>query len=209
MSACGPPVDEPISSTRGGVNGIGRSDTRCGAASSAGDAEQSTVRVWFNVRRGFSGQRSASRKPSGDLPISRGGRRRRADLAIASWFLECNRGAERQRLQADLGVPPGQRRGHDHDQIWLLAEQQRQRGDAVEFRHVDVEHDHVGIGALDLRDGIAAGAQRGDDFKIGFGFDPTREQPAHDHRVVNDHDPDAPADGGVGGLYWHVYVHWT
>ena len=78
----------------------------------------------------------------------------------------------------------------------FFCEQQRQRRDAVEIRHVDVEHDDVGIDALELVDGLAAGAQRGDDFKIGFGFDPARKQPAHDDGVVDEHDADAAADGG-------------
>ncbi len=32
LSACGPPVEEPITSTRGGVAGIGRSAIGCAAA---------------------------------------------------------------------------------------------------------------------------------------------------------------------------------
>ena len=35
LSACGPPVEEPISSTRGGVAGIGRSTERLGGVDSA------------------------------------------------------------------------------------------------------------------------------------------------------------------------------
>ena len=69
-------------------------------------------------------------------------------------------GAERQRLQADLGVPPRQRRRHDDDEVALLLQQQRQRGEPVELRHVDVEHDDVRIGLLELLDRFAAGAQR-------------------------------------------------
>ena len=72
------------------------------------------------------------------------------------------------------------------------------RGDAVEVRHLDVEHDHVGIGALDLVDRLAAGAQRGDHFQVGFRLHPARKHAAHDDGVVHDHDADAPADGVAG-----------
>ena len=57
-------------------------------------------------------------------------------------------GAERQRPQADFGAPARQRRGHDHDEIALLLEQERQRRNAVKLRHVDVENDDVGIALL-------------------------------------------------------------
>ncbi len=77
-----------------------------------------------------------------------------------------------------------------------LLKQQRKRGDAVEVRHIDIEHDHIGIDALELINGLAAGTQRGDDIKVGFGFNPTREEPAYDDRVVNEHDADAPIGGG-------------
>ena len=123
---------------------------------------------------------------------------RTGDFAIAGRLRDIVGGAERERLQADLGVTPRQRRGHDHDQVALLFEQQRQGGDAVELRHVDVEHHHVGIGALDLVDGLAAGAQRGDHLEVRFGFHPAPKQAAHDHGVVHDHDADASADGAVG-----------
>ena len=63
----------------------------------------------------------------------------------------------------DLGVVAGQRRRHDDDEIALLLQQQRQRRDAVELRHLDVQHHHVGIVLLELIDRLAAGAQRGDE----------------------------------------------
>ena len=106
-------------------------------------------------------------------------------------------GAERQRLQADLGVPPRHGRRHDDDEVALLGEQQRQRRDAVELRHLDVEHDDVGIGALDLVDRVAAGAQQRDHVEIGLRRHPAREQAAHDGRVVDNHDAHALARGGV------------
>ena len=124
-------------------------------------------------------------------------RRRTGDLAIAGRLRNVVGGAERQRPQADLGVAPRQRRGHDDDQVAALLQQQRQSGDAVEFRHVDVEQHHVGLDALDLVHRVASGAQRGDHFEIGLGFHPAREQTAHDHRVIHDHDADALLSGAA------------
>jgi len=79
------------------------------------------------------------------------------------WLWYVIGGAERERLQADLGVTPRQRRGHDHDEVGFLGKQLRQGGNAVELGHIDVEHDHVGIGALHLGNGLAPGAQRCND----------------------------------------------
>ena len=104
-------------------------------------------------------------------------------------------GAERQRAQADLGAAARQRRGHDHDEVALLLQKQRQRRNAVELRHLDVEHDDVGVAALDLVDRLTPGAERRRDRHVGFGVDPARHQAARDDRVVHDHD----ADRSVGG----------
>ena len=76
-------------------------------------------------------------------------------------------------------------------EVALLLQQQRQRRDAVELRHLDVEHHDVGIGALDLVHRLAAGAQRGDHLQVRLGLNPAREQAAHDHGIVHDHDADA------------------
>ena len=68
-------------------------------------------------------------------------------------------------------------------------------------------HD-VRVGAFDLAHGLAAGAQRGDHFEVGLGFDPAREQAADDDGVVHHHDADAPpADGGAGRLRCDGNVH--
>ena len=99
-------------------------------------------------------------------------------------------GAERQRPQADFGAAARQRRDHDHDEVALLLQQQRQRRNAVELRHVDVEHDDVGVALLDPRHRFAPGAQRCDDSHVGLGIDPARQQAAHDDGVVDDHHAD-------------------
>ena len=107
-------------------------------------------------------------------------------------------GAERQRLEADLRVAPRQRRGHDDDEVALLREQLRQRGDAVELRHFDVEHGDVGLDAVELVDGVEPGAQRGRDFHVRLGVHPARDQPADDHGIVDHHDPELCLPGGLG-----------
>ncbi len=96
--------------------------------------------------------------------------------------------AQRERLQADFGVPARQCRGHDDHEIAPLLEQQREGGDAVELRHIDVEHDDVRVGALQLIDRLPAGAQRSDDTQPGLLGDPAREQAADHDGVVDDHD---------------------
>jgi len=53
-------------------------------------------------------------------------------------------GAERQGFEADLGVTPGQGRNHQHPQFGPLVKQERQRFEAVHYRHLDVKQDDVG-----------------------------------------------------------------
>ncbi len=99
------------------------------------------------------------------------------------------RRAEREGLEADLRVAAGQGRRHDDDEIAFLRQQQRQRRNAVEVRHFDIEHRNIRIDALDLVDGVTASAQRSRDNHIGFGTDPARDQPSDDDGVVDHHYP--------------------
>jgi hypothetical protein len=101
--------------------------------------------------------------------------------------------AERQRLEADLRVAASQRRGHDDDEIAFLCQQLRQRRDAVELGHFDVEHGNIGIDAFELVDRLEPGAQRSRDLHIVLGSDPARDQTAYDDGVVDDHDPQRPS----------------
>jgi len=80
-------------------------------------------------------------------------------LARALRFRNVVGRAERQRLEADLRVTAGQCRGHDDDEVALLGQQSRQRGNAVEVRHFDIEHGDVGVDAFKLVDGVEPGAQ--------------------------------------------------
>src|SRR4051812_18566728 len=82
-------------------------------------------------------------------------RSRGSDFASGFRFRDVVGGSQRKGSQADLGVTAGEGRGHDYDQIALLREQARQRGDPVDIRHVDVKYDDVGLGPLDLFDGLA------------------------------------------------------
>ena len=72
----------------------------------------------------------------------------------------------------------------------FFCSKQRQRRNAVELRHIDVEHDDIGVALLDPRHRFAAGPQRGDDLHVGLGVDPARQQAAHDDGVIDDHDAD-------------------
>ena len=124
------------------------------------------------------------------LALKRAGSRRKFGLR---YIVD---GAKRQRPEADFRAPPGERRRHNHDQVALFFEQERQRREAVKLRHVDVEDDDVGIAFFDLLDRLAPGPQACRHRHIGFGCNPTRQQPAHDNRIVDDHDPDASFANG-------------
>src|SRR5438105_12563972 len=111
------------------------------------------------------------------------------ELARTFRFRDVVRGAERQRLEADLGVTAGQRGRHDDDEVAFLRQQLRQCRDAVEIRHFDVEHGDVGIDTLELIDRVAAGAQGSRDDHVRLGADPTGDQSPDDHGIIHHHDP--------------------
>ena len=149
VSACGPPVEDPISNTRGRQRANGR---RLNAAASAcgGTLSRSrgadSGRLAMRARPALARQQAAAAAKVADfldqLALER---RRHAGIGRGLGLWNIIGGAERQRPQADLGAPPRQRRGHDHHQIALLLQQQRQRRNAVKLRHVDVEDDDVRI----------------------------------------------------------------
>src|SRR4051812_15566350 len=109
--------------------------------------------------------------------------------------------AERQRLEADLPVAAGQGRGHDDDEVALPGQQLRQRRNAVELRHFDVEHGDVRIDAFELVDGVEPRAQRSRDLHVRFGVDPARDHSADDNGIIHYHDADRllPRRGGGRG----------
>ena len=211
LSACGPPVEAPISSTRGANR---RQRPQHDVARSAARRRGARARVGgagFAAATGRAGVRRSrlARRPSWRI-FSISSRRkplRGGDFARRGRLRDVVGGAERERAQGYLGIAARHGGGHDHDEIALLGQQQRQRGNAVELRHLDVEHHHVGVGALDLVHRLAPGAQRGDQFEIGLRFDPAREQAAHDDGVVDDHDADAPPEAGGGGCGSEGDVH--
>ncbi len=114
--------------------------------------------------------------------------RRGGDFTIGGRLRDVVGGAERQRSQAHLRVAAREGGRHDDDQVALLLKQQRQRFDAVEFGHLDVEQNDIRIVPQQLVDRLAAGAQRRDDLEVGLRVDPARDQPAHHDRVIDDHD---------------------
>ena len=96
--------------------------------------------------------------------------------------------AERKRLEADFRIAAGQRRRHDDDEVALFRQQLRQRRNAVELRHFDIEHGDIGLDAFDLVDGVETGAQGGRDLHVRLGADPARDHPADHDGVVDHHD---------------------
>jgi hypothetical protein len=125
----------------------------------------------------------------------RGGR----ELAVAFRLGDVVGGAQRQRAQADLGIPARERRCHEHDEVALFFQQKWKRRDAVDVGHGDVENEDVGIPSLDLLDRFAAAPQRSHDLHVRLGLDPARDHAADDDRVVDHHHTDrlvGESDGG-------------
>ena len=118
-------------------------------------------------------------------------------------------GTKRQRAQRDFGAAARDRRRHDHHQIALLLQEQRQRRNAVKLGHFDIEHDDVDIAAFDPVDGLTPGAQRRGDRHVRFAVDPARHQAARDDRIVHDHDADRFVGGNrtVGGSEGDTHGH--
>ena len=81
----------------------------------------------------------------------------------------------------------------------FLASSLRQRGNAVEVRHFDIEHGDVGIDAFELVDRVEPGAQRRRDLHVGLGIDPARDHPADDDGIVDHHDTQRFVPGHARG----------
>ena len=149
ISACGPPVEDPITSTRGVCVQKARAHVRRATGAGCGRGDGSRGRSCA----GASGGARRSRGGAADLGAERadlldqivmkdvGGRRFAGGFRLRNVI----RRAERKRLEADLRVAAGQGRRHDDDQVAFLRQQQGQRGNAVEFRHFDIEHGDIGI----------------------------------------------------------------
>ena len=202
VSACGPPVEAPISSTRGGIGGERPQLELAGSGSPAGGppfdgalhaaAEPAQRRIDGAARIGRR-QRTlaaADAERADFLDQLALERRRGHHPAFGGGLRDVIGGAERQRLERHLGVVAGQRRGHDDGEIAAALQQLRQGRDAVELGHLDVEHDDVGPGVIEPLDRLAAVAQRGDELEPRRLVDPARQQAAHDGGVVDHHDAD-------------------
>ena len=116
------------------------------------------------------------------------------DLAIAGRLRNVVGGAERQRAQADLGVAPGQRRGHDHDEIALFSSSS---GSAEMPSSSGISTSSTTTSGSTRSSWFTASRpvrSEATSFEIGLRLDPAREQTAHDDRVVHDHDADAPPE---------------
>ena len=207
LTACGPPVDEPISSTRGAVSENGRNfggsaSPACGDTSGTRLGVSSILRartgagrgcLHRQARRGRGGTRPAelARTQCADLVDQFAPERQRGgELATGLRLRNVVDRPERQRAQADLGVAARQRRSHQHDEIALFLQQSRQRRDAVDIRHIDVEDGDVGLHQLDLLDRLAPAAQRSNDLQIRLGLEPARDHAADDDGVVDHHHAD-------------------
>ena len=120
-SACGPPVELPTASSRGGMIGAGRRRSR---------------RV-HSVHRRAPGTRRSRAKP---LTFASSSRRNESSPMRRRGLRHVISRAQPQRTQRDVGATRRQRGCHDHLQPRIGAQQQRQRRHAVHDRHLDVEH---------------------------------------------------------------------
>ena len=118
-SACGPPVELPTASSRGGTIAAGR-------------RRSATV-----ARTGWATRRRMRPRP---FTFSTSSRRNVSSPCHGRGLRHIVGRAQPQRAQRDVGAARGQRRGHDDLQTGIGAQQQRQRGHAVHHRHLDVEH---------------------------------------------------------------------
>ena len=132
-------------------------------------------------------------------------RRRQVAIACPAWA-----GSRRRRARGterDLGVACRQRRGDQDRDVRALAQDQRQRGDAVELGHVEIEHDGVGIERVQLVERRPAVGGRADT-SIEPCCDSQREtRPRTTTLVVDDHDAQrrlAEAGQRWGGRRAHV-----
>jgi hypothetical protein len=116
--------------------------------------------------------------------------RRHSHFAVGLGLADIVGRAELQRLDADLRVPPRHRRGNNDGEIRLLREQERERLQTVEHRHLDVEHNEVGVDAREILHRLEPVAVRADDLDIRLFGDPARDEAAEDDGVVDHHHPD-------------------
>jgi hypothetical protein len=178
---------------RGGADGNARSLNVAGSKAGAVTAHRSGSDGGNRPgqRAGAAEALLAARTEGADLFDEVAAERGRVgDLAIGFRLGNIIGSAERKGSQAHLRIAPGERRGHDHDEIAALLEQKGQGRDPVDVGHVDIEDDHIGIGAFDLLDGLAPAAQRSHDLQSRLGLDPAHQQAAHDDGIVHDHHAD-------------------
>ena len=158
LSACGPPVEMPIT-THGGTCGRGRhrgrpaSPPRCrgrpapaGAGASRGRRRRPSRAPHPALRRG---------QHLGDQQVAAGAHL--AELVLLRLGQEVD-GAQLQRLERHLG--PFLRQGADHHHRHLVhGQNRRQRLQARDLRHLDVQRDHVRPQPRGLRHRLAAVAR--------------------------------------------------
>ena len=107
--------------------------------------------------------------------------------------------AELEAFQGDVGVALGQGRDDDDRHLRTLAQQMRQRADAVELRHVEIEQDDIGLRAVDEVDRHPAVDGRADHLELAGFVQPTGHQPPDDGGIVDDHHARAVRGSRVQG----------
>ena len=100
-------------------------------------------------------------------------------------------GPQGQRVHRRGRTPLGQRTEHDHIQIRVFLPDAAERLQSVHGGHLDVQRDHVRIDLGDLRQRDGPIRSRAHHLDSRLLAQRVRHEPADDHRVVHDEDPDA------------------
>ena len=166
---------------RGADEEAARRDRRARARRRGGGATR------FGLRRGRGAARAGEPFDLRDELLAEAERGR--DLAVRRRLRQVVERAERQAFQRDRGIALGQRRDHDHGKAGLLLEQPRQRADAVELGHVEVEEHDVGRDPVEGRDREPPVRHGRDHLDAAF-LQPPRDEAAHDDGIVRDQNPD-------------------
>ena len=120
----------------------------------------------------------------------RGGAADRFDELAVGRLLEHVAGRARsERLARERRL--GLHRQHDDLRVGRLGAQRRDRVEARLARHVEVEHQHVGLVAADVAPGGVDVARLGDDLEAVLALQQQPQPAAHDGVVVGEDDADA------------------
>ena len=102
--------------------------------------------------------------------------------------------AQRQSRQRVLGPRERQRGNHQYARAPRPFDEFRQGFEAAHSRHIEIEQDHIDALAAQHFERVLRGTDGGEDFQIVGRLHHAPERGAGDQRIVDDHQPDGPAE---------------